>query len=159
MNRQNVRFFSIGMLFASIIIFLYGFLFENHTDKSEPTAEKEGYTLVEKDRLDLFKEKIAGLEEENAKLKKTIEESKSATTNTSEQKQDQKQDQVFMFEIREGMSLEDIARSLAGIHIITDQNDFINFMVKNGYETKIQPGPYEFKQGISNQEIAKMITK
>ncbi|PAC37576.1 hypothetical protein [Caldifermentibacillus hisashii] len=70
MNRLNVRFFSIGMLVASIIIFLYGFFFENDTAKSEPTAEKEGYTLVEKDRLDLFKEKIAGLEAENTELKK-----------------------------------------------------------------------------------------
>ncbi|MEK6454741.1 hypothetical protein [Caldifermentibacillus hisashii] len=155
MNRLNVRFFSIGMLVASIIIFLYGFFFENNSAKSEPTAVKEGYTLVEKDRLDLFKEKIAGLEKENAELKKTIEESKNAPTNTAEQGQDQ----VFMFEIREGMSLEDIARGLVGIHIITDQNDFINFMVQNGYEKRVQPGQYEFKQGISNQEIANMITK
>ncbi len=155
MNRLNVRFFSIGMLVASIIIFLYGFFFENDTAKSESTAEKEGYTLVEKDRLDLFKEKIAGLEAENAELKKTIEESKNAPTNTAEQEKEQ----VFMFEIREGMSLEDIARGLAGIHIITDQNDFINFMVQNGYEKRVQPGQYEFKQGISNQEIADMITK
>lgn len=80
--------------------------------------------------MDLFKEKIAGLEAENAELKKTIEESKNAPTNTAEQEKEQ----VFMFEIREGMSLEDIARGLAGIHIITDQNDFINFMVQNGYE-------------------------
>lgn len=76
MNRLNVRFFSIGMLVASIIIFLYGFFFENDTAKSEPTAEKEGYTLVEKDRLDLFKEKIAGLEAENADLKKRSRKAK-----------------------------------------------------------------------------------
>lgn len=155
MNKVKVRFFSIGMLVAVIIISLYGFFFEENTADSEKTAEKDGYTLVEKDRLDLFEKKISNLEAENAQLKKTIKGSKNKTnsnTNTTS-------DQVFMFEIREGMSLEDIARGLQGIHIISDQKGFTKFMVQNGYEKRIQPREYEFKPGMSNEEIAKMITK
>lgn len=152
MNKLNVRFFSIGMLVATIIVFLYGFLFNNESKKTDQAEVKEGYTLVENDRLDLFNDKIANLEKENEQLKATIESYKK--DKTKEQKE-----VVFKFEIREGMSLEDIAKGLKGINIIKDQKDFIKFMVKNGYEKKVQPGEFSFKQGMSNKDIAEMITK
>ncbi|WP_050632297.1 endolytic transglycosylase MltG [Bacillus andreraoultii] len=152
MNKLNVRFFSIGMLVATIIVLLYGFFFNNESNKTDQAEAKEGYTLVENNRLDLFNEKIANLEKENEQLKATIESYKK-------EKSKEQKEVVYKFQIREGMSLEDIAKGLNGIYIITDQKDFVKFMVKNGYEKKIQPGEFSFKQGMSNKEIAEMITK
>mgnify|MGYP001394851508 FL=1 len=68
-------------------------------------------------------------------------------------------DEELTFEIRQGMSLQDIARSLEGIKIIDNRKEFTDFMIKNGHEKNIQPGEYTFTRGMSFEEIAKTITK
>ncbi len=152
MSSMKLRYFSIGMLIAVAVISLFHVFAGRFDSKPEPEEAKEGYTMIETERLHLFEEKIASLENENKSLQNKLKDMNKTEKNGAS-------DEELTFEIRQGMSLQDIARSLEGIKIIDNRKEFTDFMIKNGHEKNIQPGEYTFTRGMSFEEIAKTITK
>ena len=57
------------------------------------------------------------------------------------------------------MSLQEIADGLEGVHIIHNRNEFIRYMTDNQLQHAIQIGKFEFKNNMSYEEIAEIITK
>lgn len=60
--------------------------------------------------------------------------------------------------VTKGMSSEVVAKMLAKEGVVTDSNDFNNYLKKHDYSRKINVGTYKIKMDASYEEIAKMLT-
>ena len=65
----------------------------------------------------------------------------------------------FQLEVESGMTSSEIATKLAQNKIVEDEEDFAEYLIKNGYQTDIQLGSYSLTNRMSYDQIAKMITK
>lgn len=60
--------------------------------------------------------------------------------------------------VTKGMSSEVVAKMLTKEGVVTDSNDFNNYLKKHDYSRKINVGTYKIKMDASYEEIAKMLT-
>lgn len=60
--------------------------------------------------------------------------------------------------VTKGMSSEVVAKMLVKEGVVTDSNDFNNYLKKHDYSRKINVGTYKIKMDASYEEIAKMLT-
>ena len=55
------------------------------------------------------------------------------------------------------MGSEDVSALLAEAGVVKDANAYNEWLISNGYATRIQTGTFEIKIGASEEEIAKTI--
>ena len=79
----------------------------------------------------------------------TDEEGASTTTESSSLKKGN----TISITISGNSDSADLADRLYDAGIIEDAEDFDAYLVKNGYDTKLQPGSYEFSSGMTYAEI------
>lgn len=57
------------------------------------------------------------------------------------------------------MTTGEISLQLRNAEIIEDEVEFEQFLIKNGYNTKVQIGIFQLHNKMTYEEIAKIITK
>ncbi len=63
----------------------------------------------------------------------------------------------YTFTINSSENSSDVASRLQKAGIIDDASDFDSYMVKNGYDTKLTPGTYSLKRGMTYAEIVEIL--
>jgi preprotein translocase subunit SecF len=180
MNNMKLRFFAVGILFVTVVLFIYVQFFNKAEQEDvKKTLKKDGYALVTMDEFEELKNKVEMLEkgqlneeqqkasengnnvkEQQKENEKSNEEQQKEKQQSDEQKKDEQQEpKKVVIKIETGMSLSDIADRLLENKIIKDKKAFVDFMVNNDYERYVQIGDFEFKQGMNLKEVADVITR
>ena len=89
---------------------------------------------------------------EEATTEKTTEE----TTEAADDKNDSKKGATIT--ISSGMGSEEVSAVLKKAGVIKDDVKYNEFLIENGYESKIIVGTYDIPAGASDKDIAKIIT-
>lgn len=63
-----------------------------------------------------------------------------------------------MIVIRSGQSSASVSKMLAEAGLVEDASAYDSFLCENGYDKKILTGTYEIDGGVSEEEIARIIT-
>lgn len=163
MNKRSVRTFSLGILFSAIMVTIgYYFLdIEKKNDAAEITGETVEITKSEWEEL---KSSLTETENELKKLRKNMEEKSLPKEEpieeepSAEKPHDEHGENTFLLVVKTGMNSKDIATILAKAKIVEDGKDFQNYLINNGYDTKIQVGRFTVHKGMTYEEISKLIT-
>ena len=153
-----LRGFGTGLIVATVLLFLlYSYQMSDVKVVSrakelgmvygKATAEEE--TSVE----NYVKEESKHVAEET-----TLEE----TTAEVEEKTTEPQSNSVVeveFTISQEMDSIAVCEELQKYGIIDDANAFDKYLIEQGYEGRIQKGIYTLREGMSYEEIAKMLTK
>lgn len=111
-------------------------------EKSEPDKTEEETAEVET------------TEEETTEVEATEEE--TAEAETAEEETVAETEEVSIT-IRSGMTSETVSRLLYDNGLIEDTKDFNNYLINNGYSSKIRVGTFKIPQNTSYEEIVKII--
>lgn len=123
---------------------------ENETDvnknpeESKPTDSKPEETIPKESKPE------DKLPEETDKPK-DIPESKPDTDNLDE-------GSLVTIIISSGQSSVSVSKMLEEAGLVENASDYDRYLCDNGYDKKIRTGTYEIPEGLSNEEIAEMIT-
>lgn len=171
--KQSVRYFSIGLLTSSLLIFGYYFFFdEANSDPLETIPvetfisqiELEGYRVITEEEfnsLSLIAEDVEARidsEDENSTIEEGIEENLEDNSQEESNEKNEESIRKITFKIQAGTVLTDVAEILFKNKIIEDELAFKNYLEDNGYSSKIQLGEFEITSDMSFAEIAEIIT-
>lgn len=185
--KQPLRYFSIGLLTASVILFVfYQFLGqkelteEESVDEMIASIEADGYRVIseseyislsvtkhEDDRKqsdveDNDKSKKEDKEKTKDKKPDKDEDKKEDKSSTKkEEKEDKKEKQVesYTLTIKENMMPSTISELLAENKIIKDAAKFSKFLEDEGYSPKVQIGKHKLNSDMNHREIAEELIK
>lgn len=63
------------------------------------------------------------------------------------------------FEVQQGESSDSVARNLFQNHLVDNANQFNDYVVSNGYDSRLVPGHFSIPEGSSYEEIVKILLK
>jgi len=144
MKKQPIRAFGFGLLAAAAALF-----FSNQLT-SEQSAELSTEQMIQ--QLQDADYVVQREENEQAPIPQ------SETTQTKNNIQQPAAASVTV-SIETGMSSNEIAAKLKKAGIIEDSSSFNQFLTKNGYADKLQIGSFVFKNGMTEKEVADILTK
>lgn len=179
--KQSIRFFSIGLLTASIVLFGFYYLLKdsNVSTKDVPLEdmvseiESHGYRVITENEFISFtlnKENDSAKEEKDNKEDKQKKETtkkksdnKKETTTTKKKKKKEtkdKKDKVVKtkFTTKDGVVTQDIADILYEKKIIKNKKKFLDYLDDNDYSPYVQIGTFEVSSDMSMKELAEIIT-
>ncbi|WP_062355845.1 endolytic transglycosylase MltG [Bacillus kwashiorkori] len=163
MNKQSLRAFSLGILISVAILFFSQLIIgkDIQTNTGKDLAAPEGYKLVKTKDFDKLtndlqekQRKIEQLQKENDELRNKLNKDK----NNDGQKVESSIT-TYKLEIKEGMTLTEIAATLEEHHIVDDKSKFEQFVIEQKMDRSIQIGSYSLNSDMSYLTIAKLITK
>lgn len=153
MNRQSLRAFSFGILFATIILTI--FYYQRSETKSNP--EKVAKEYIQTNNLKVLSSKEY---DEYKHLKEKVVQLKKETEAPSNEKVKTEQKEItYTLTIRRGMTSGQVASLLESAHIVTNAKSFKNYLADRNMTYKIQIGQYHLNNQMSFPEIAGLITK
>ncbi len=185
--RQPLRFFSIGLLVASILLYGYYFFFvsskvtetELETDELIAQIEEKGYRVISEDDYLSFtflkqqeEEKEAQTDQndkneadedtDNGETEKTDKEDvkEKELKKQDEKKEEDKEKEVkkHTFTTDENVVSQKVADVLLDNGIIDDKQAFQKYLDDNNYSSYIQIGTFTVSSDMSFKEIAEIIT-
>lgn len=68
-------------------------------------------------------------------------------------------DRIVVIEIGSGDSLYSVIGDLLNLELISDRQEFTDYLVENELDTRIFPGIYELQNGMTMEEIAQVLTE
>lgn len=152
MNKRSVRAFSVGILFAALLLLISGF--GKETDLSVKKAKEvltdEGFIVISKEDYDKLS---------TAQTKKVHENIEEQKVETEAQEKEEAKTIYYVLEIKSGMSTGEISTKLKQANVIDNEEKFEQFLIDNGYHTKVQVGTFELNSSMDYEGIAKIITK
>lgn len=177
--KQQVRFFAIGLLTATLLIFAIYFM-TDETDahlENVPVeemiekVESEGYRVITEDEFISYsfyleeKNQEEAENEEEAKDDKDKNNKKERNNKNEEEdeesdEEDETKDEVkkISFRVQEGFVSKDIADILEDNDIIDDSAEFVEYLEDNDYSPYLQLGTFEVTSDMNYKEIAETIT-
>jgi|SRR5690625_3151923 len=180
--KQSIRFFSIGLLTASIVLLGFYFLFDNSKASSKDVPLEEMIEEIESTghRVVTEKEFIAYTinnedevnKEDSAKEKKESSDKKEEkktddTTDKKDKKEDKdKKDKEDDKKVKatittdDGVVTQEIADKLVEENIIKDKErqEFLDYLDDNDYSPYIQIGKFKVDSDMSMKELAEIFT-
>ncbi|MEQ2526188.1 hypothetical protein WMO40_05705 [Bacillaceae bacterium CLA-AA-H227] len=152
MNKRSVRAFSMGILFAALLLFISGF--GKEADMSVKNAKKvltdEGFVVISKDDYN----KLSA-----AQTKEVPEKIEEQKVETKAPEKEEAKTIYYVLEIKSGMSTGEISTKLKEANVIDNEEKFEQFLIDHGYHTKVQVGTFELNSSMDYEAIAKIITK
>ncbi|MCP3764238.1 endolytic transglycosylase MltG [Domibacillus sp. A3M-37] len=147
MKKQSIRSFGFGLLAASASLFIF-----NETETNKPaelsTEEmiqvltEENYTVQKVDSKEASQQAAAPIESNEAQNQTEEPATESVTVL-----------------IEQGSSSNEAAAKLKQSGILEDESSFNQYLIENGYADKLQVGSFTFQNGMTQQEIAEVLTK
>src|SRR5699024_1719294 len=171
--KQSIRFFSIGLLTASIVLLGFYFLFDNSKASSKDVPLEEMIEEIESTghRVVTEKEYIAytinseekeEAKEDSAKDKKESSDKKEEKKKDDNKDKDKKDDKKVKATITtdDGVVTQDIADKLVEENIIKEKEkqEFLDYLDDNDYSPYIQIGKFKVDSDMSMKELAEAFT-
>lgn len=169
--KQPIRFFSIGLFTASIILLITYFYDDTSSELSDFTKD-EIVEYLEEDDLRVISEEDyitftvykEMLDEEEIEGNENKEENKDdhnkqATEEKEEDNDEKEEEKTYTLKVTKGMVPEEIAELLEENNIIDDAYSFASYLEDNGYSPYVQIDSYKLSSEMSRKEIAEKITK
>jgi len=182
-----IRYFSIGLLTASIVLFIMYLIVDDTSQAIEDLSveelatalEDKGYRTITQDEFisysvyrDEQKEAEEKKESEKAKSNKASKddskdkvEEKEEKNRTDEKKQETKKDEkekkkpkTATITVKEGSVTQDIGKELEKEGIVKDANEFVKYMEDNDYSSRIQIGKFKVNSDMSLKQLAETFT-
>lgn len=153
--------FSISMIMSSSI----GVDFSTQFSDIEPEAQPQQTQEVAKpSQSNVVTESKPSLPNDNTNSTASNPENTTNKPATTQSTQTQpaaqtntQQNQEIVIEFKPGSYPSELAQTMQEKGVITDANAFVNFLVEKELDTVLQPGTYTFKQGMTNEEISKVL--
>lgn len=179
--KQPIRYFSIGLLVASLIIFIVFYFFEktdNHAstksiDEMIATIKDEGYHVLSSSE---YISLSVGSETQNNDDTETIENEDSTNEEDSNDTQNENEDEdaedeedsdtedaaevhEYTLTIEPNMLGPTISEVLEDHNIIDDADEFNRYLETEGYAPYLQLGEHDVSSDMTNHEIAEIIAR
>jgi hypothetical protein len=161
MSKAFLQGFSIGMLLTTalltIAIYTLGDSLKS-TEQGITGGAVETY-LIESGQTVISSEEynsLISLKEQNQELTNELELAQKETT---EPEQTEDQNEKGLFEVEQGMTVQEIGQKLEEMNIIKNRHELTAFLSEKGWEGSIQLGAFELSNTMSIEEIARIITK
>ena len=129
---------------------------EKKTEDSSSEKKKNDKKTTEEEKTTQTKTTEVTTEQtttEQTTEEKTTEQKTEASTEATTEKQEESAKEVTIT-IKGGMSSYPVCQMLQEIDVIKDAMDFDNYLIKNGYASRISVGTHTLKIGMSYEEIA-----
>ncbi|OMP67673.1 endolytic transglycosylase MltG [Domibacillus epiphyticus] len=155
MTKQSLRSFGFGLLAASAALFVF-----DYTSTEKTLTEEEMISALEENNYSVQIE-----EEKNEKLEKKPVEAEPVNTEapvkgeSPEQEQQNVEKNKIKVTIETGMSSKDVVNELAEAGVIDDAESFNTYLTENDFASDLQIGTFTFSPNMSDEEIAKTLTK
>jgi hypothetical protein len=175
--KHSLRFFSLGLFVAAVLLFFYTLIFDKadsamSTEDLIGSVEAEGYRVVPEEEYIAFtlqrdKEKEAvqiskqqEKPEEKKKESNTPKKEEKSTAKDNEKKKPENKVKKATFTTKEGVVSQDIGDMLVDNGIIkkNERTKFLNYLDDNGYSEKVQLGKFNVSSDMSFKELAEVIT-
>src|SRR5690625_2956319 len=182
--RQPLRFFAVGLLVASILLYGYYFFFvssnveetEMETDELIAQVEDEGYRVISEDEYlsyTFLKQQEEEEKKDDEKDKKETEKDKSKEEDKDKEKDDKKEEnekeedeqednnnevKEHTFTTSDNVVSQDVADELIDNGIIDDRQAFLDYLNDNDYSSYVQIGTFTVSSDMSFKELAEIIT-
>jgi len=184
--RQPLRFFAVGLLVASILLYGYYFFFvssnvketELETDELIAQIEEDGYRVIsEEDYLSFTFLKQQEEDKENESNEDTEEpekdkedkdkadkkeDSEKEEDKNKEKEEEQKEEEEDVkkhtFTTDENVVSQNVADELINNGIIDDRQAFLDYLDENDYSSYVQIGTFTVSSDMSFKELAEIIT-
>lgn len=172
--KQPIRYFSIGLLISTLLLFgYYSYFLEEDKPKEVITTELTTEEMVDKVEEDGFKvitnEQYIALsltdeESEADSDKDDVDKDKKDKESEKEKKEDKEDEEeentliTHTFVTEGNVVSQDIAKLLEDNKIIDDQREFLTYLEENDYMKYIQVGEFTVSNDMSFKEIAEIIT-
>lgn len=161
--KQPIRYFSIGLLTASVILLL-AFYFVDHSstktedlsiDEIKEAIKTDGYRVVtEAEYISL------SVNDKKDSEKDSQEKEKNEKKDDSDKIQDNEPEkETYTINIKSGMLPSEISEVLAENGIIKDADKFDQYLEEEEYSKYIQLGKHKFTSDMSNEDAARALTK
>lgn len=155
----------IGGAVGSAVSFVVAFLlFGTSGDDIVAQANKEGYVVLTKEQYEAKTGEPAPVQSGESKAKTAPGTSVPTNTDTAakdkdgnDPKKDQEADEPVSFTLQSGMTVNDLTSFLKQEGLIADQAAFNQKLTQEGIDTKIQPKTYNFKKGMTEQEVLNVL--
>src|SRR5690625_1923873 len=183
--KQPIRYFSIGLLTASLIILIVISFFEKGDDQqSEESVDEmiatltdEGYHVLSsseyislsvtgetEDSEDTDEDEAENSPKETDNEKEDVDKSENADDTNSEDEvveEEEEEEEVhkYTLTIEPNMLGPEVSELLKNNKIISDDEAFNRYLETEGYAPYLQLGDHKLSSDISNYEIAEVIAK
>jgi len=174
--KQSIRFFSIGLLTASLLLLgFYYFLNDSVASSDIPVedmiaeiesnghrviTEKEfiAYTINNEAEVDSDQESKKDDKKEKSSNKKKSNDKKDSSKDNK--KKEDKEDEIIKakFTTKDGVVTQEVADILVDEKIIDDRQKFVEYLDDNDYSPYLQVGTFEVTSDMSMKELAEVIT-
>jgi hypothetical protein len=143
MTKQSIRSFGFGLLAASAALFIF-----NETEIREPAQ------LSTEEMIQVLTEENYTIQREDSKK----ESQQTAAPIESNEAQEPATESVTIL-VEPGMSSNEIASKLKESGVLTDESAFNQYLTDHGYADNLQVGSFTFQYGMTDKEIAEVVTK
>lgn len=162
--KYYLRGVGIGIIFSTIILSIAFARFRPTLSAEE--IRKEAYKLGMVDESNQTDEDEANEEisktdggDKNLKEDDNSEANMDTPDESNEDVEDDKKENKIKITIKGGEYSDVVSEHLKEAGLIKDAEKYNRWLMKNGYDSKIQPGVYSIKKGSSYKEIAEIITE
>lgn len=176
--KRSIRFFAIGLLTSSVLLFGYYFFFDKAdelesipADKLISKIETDGYRVITEEEFITYSLMKESADEEEASNEPTDKDNNKQTedkksndkkdsTNKKDEDEEKDKDKVkkITFTTKEGVVSQDIADILIENKVIDDRQKFLDYLDDNDYSGYIQVGKFEVTTDMTYKELAKVVT-
>lgn len=176
--KQPIRYFSIGLLISTLLLFGYYAFFlkeakpkeitaELTTDEMVDRVEAEGFKVITNEQYIAFSLATEGLEvdsdkKEDKKNDKTEDKKENKKEDKKEKDEEEDEEELSLithtFVTEDNVVSQDIAKILEDNKIIDNQREFLTYLEENDYMKYIQIGKFTVSNDMSFKEIAEIIT-
>ena len=161
MSKTKYRSLGIGFLLAALLLTIatLAWPFVPSSIKTQLDQFADKLPLVSTTSNSELQSSYDSVVAENSSLKAAASSSQTTTsTSTSSSSSSTATGETVSITISDGDVTGDVAQKLVDAKVITDAASFAKFLEDNGYASSIWTGTFQVKTGMTNEEIAKIIT-
>lgn len=182
--RIPIRYFSIGLLTASIVLLIMFLITDDSgqvvdelsVEELSAALEDKGYRTISQDDFISYSvyldEEMANSEsddqdkdsskktEDEQKDKKNDKDNNDKKESSKDKKKDKKEEKTTSatIKVEQGFVSQDIGNALKDADIIDDIDEFVNYMEDNEYSPYIQIGKFKVNSDMSLKKLAETLT-
>ncbi|WP_313893909.1 hypothetical protein [Psychrobacillus sp.] len=153
MNKSTLRSFGIGLFIAGAAFQLQSNFFDKEIKNS---------TTSDTAALKTSQEELTNVKQQLAQLQLDLENAKKVPVLDKEEKPKDESTDVdtkSILIIEPGMNSIDIGSTLESLGVISNKQDFEDYLIAQDLAIRIQIGEYELDSSMTIKEIAEKITK
>lgn len=161
MTKNGLRGFAGGLIVATFIL---SYVYYFQVDKTDANENGQNITKEDVENYALENNLIILTEEEfnqtnDANETDTEPANKDENEKKEEPKEEQKQVVNVNFEITPGMSSEAVGSKLQDLKVISNKNDFTNYIKNQKLEASVKAGTFKLNSEMTVEEIVAILTK